>query len=216
MDGKPPGSSFKLGKKHNLVIEAWASGESANGLNKLELRRNGQPVREWVFPNEPRSVRLTIPVEEKETAWYCLRLWQAGAGNKRAITSAFYFGKGRYRPPSAVSAHVHAKLVDQTSGARLAGTLTELEYYGTLPQERKRYSLKTGEARLTIPGTLRLRAEATGYASVVLSPVLDNPQLMNMITGLSDADLLDWGTFERVREHFSNVELVFKLQKKAP
>ena len=91
-----------------------------------------------------------------------------------------------------------------------------MAYYGTLGQDGKRHALRTGEGRFSVPGTARLRAEADGYAPLVLSPVLDNPQLIGLVTGLGDADLLDWKTFERIRDQVSDVELVFKLQRKTP
>jgi hypothetical protein len=37
-----------------------------------------------------------------------------------------------------------------------------------------------------------------------------------MITGLGDADLLDWNTFERIREEFACVELEFRLRRQMP
>jgi hypothetical protein len=67
-----------------------------------------------------------------------------------------------------------------------------------------------------VPGTVRLRAEVAGYAPMTLSPVLDNPQLVDFITRLSVSDLLDWSTFEQIRDQLSRVELVFRLQKIVP
>ena len=61
---------------------------------------------------------------------------------------------------------------------------------------------------------MRLRAEAKGYAPQTLSPFLDSPSLVELITRLSDNDLLDWRTFERIQRELSSVTLVFRLEKR--
>jgi hypothetical protein len=48
---------------------------------------------------------------------------------------------------------------------------------------------------------------------VVLSPVLDNPELVSLVTSLSDTNLLEWKTFEDLREGLSKVELEFRLKR---
>jgi hypothetical protein len=217
IDGDPPGSAFRVGrKKHVLEIEAWASGEGPDGLGRLEILRNGEPHRECVFSNLPALIRTNFVVQEEQSSWYCVRLWGGGPKKKMAISGAFYFEDGAYRPPPAVRPRVHTQILDAQSGRPLPGSLTEVTYYGTLGQDGKRHALRTGEGRFSVPGTVRLRAEADGYTPLVLSPVLDNPQLISLITGLGDADLLDWKTFERIRDQLSDVELVFKLQRKKP
>jgi hypothetical protein len=217
VDGEPPGSAFGIGKKqHALSIEGWAAGDEHGGLDRVEILRNGQPFKEYTFSDQPGSIRTNFTFRERQSAWYCVRLWSGGAKHKQAISGAFYFGDGSYRPPLAVRAQVHAKIVDEHSSKPLEGSLTEVEFYGTLGHDGKRHSLRTGEVRLAVPGAVRLRAEAKGYMPMVLSPVLDNPQLISTVTGLSDADLLNWKTFERIRVQVSNVELVFRLQKAAP
>jgi hypothetical protein len=95
----------------------------------------------------------------------------------------------------------------------LDGTLTEVNFDGTIARAGKRHILSKGEGRLRIPGTARLRGEAKGYTALTLSPFLDNPDLMQTVTGLTDADLLKWDTFEDLKERLGKVELVFRLQK---
>jgi hypothetical protein len=215
MDGGPPGSAFQAGrKKHLLEIEAWASGEGSDGLARLEILRNGESYRQFVFSDRPDLFRTNLVVQEVQRSWYCVRLWEGGGKQRQAISGAFYFEQGKYSPPAAVRPVVHAQILDGSSGARLTGTLTEVAYYGTQGQDGKRHALRTGEGRLSVEGTVRLRAESEGYEPLVLSPVLDNPGLMRMITGLSDSDLSDWQTFDRIRGELSEVKLAFKLQKK--
>jgi hypothetical protein len=214
LDGKPPGSVFRAAKKgHILSIESWASGESTQGLSQLEVLRNGESYKLFTFSNEPANFETNLVLHETEPSWYCLRLRQSGIKPRMAISGAFYFDDGEYRRPEPVAAQVHARIADAETDAALSGSLTEVAYSGTLTRDLKQHVFTNGEEKLVVPGTLRLRAEAQGYEPVVLSPVLDNPELMTLITQLSDADLLDWKTFERIREQFSNVVLVFKLHK---
>ena len=129
-----------------------------------------------------------------------------------AISGAFYFEDQAGRRPSPVPARVHARLVDSESGKQLSGTLTEVTYYGTIPRTGKRHVLKNGEQYLTVPGTVRLRAEAKGYEPLTLSPFLDCPDLVRTVTEMGDADLVSWKTFESLTEQLSNIELVFRLR----
>jgi hypothetical protein len=215
IDGEPPGSAFRTGKKkHRLNIEAWASGEGPEGLDRLEILRNGQPFSQCAFPHQTALIRTNLTLQETQPAWYCVRLWQGGARRKMAISGAFYFESGSYQPPPPVKPRVHAQILDAQSGAPLAGSLTEVTYYGTLGRDGERHALRTGDGRLSVWGTVRLRAEAEGYKPLVLSPVLDNPRLIKTVTGLEDIDLLDWRTFERIRNEASEVELVFKMERK--
>jgi hypothetical protein len=215
LDGKPPGSVFRTGnEEHTLAVEAWACGATSTGLDRLEVLRNGQPSLAFTFSNQPACIRTSSKMQENQPAWYCLRLW-AGAKAQVAITSAFYFEDSDYHAPEPVSARVQARIIDADTEAPLSGSLTEVAYSGTLARAAKEHAFKNGQQTLIMPGTLRLRAQAPGYAPVVLSPVLDNAQLVAFVTQLNDKDLLDWKTFEYIREQFSDVKLLFKLTKTA-
>src|SRR5678816_3407491 len=109
-------------------------------------------------------------------------------------------------------AQVHAQLVDCQSGKKLSGTITEVTYHGTIPKNGKRHLLKNGEQHLTVPGTVRLRAEAKGYEPLTLSPFLDSPELVRTVTEMEDADLVNWKTFERLAGELSKIDLVFRLK----
>jgi hypothetical protein len=68
-----------------------------------------------------------------------------------------------------------------------------------------------GQAEFGIPGTVRLRAAATGYTALTLSPIYDSPALVGAILGLEDTDLLNWDTFDRFRSLLAGIELSFNL-----
>jgi hypothetical protein len=158
------------------------------------------------------SFKKKLPVSETETAWYCVRVLGSDAQRQHAISGAFFFNGKDFQPPSPVPAQVKILLQDAATGAKLNGTVTEISFHGTLPRAGKNHSI-TGETSLQIPGTARLRAEVPGYKPMTLSPILDNPALVKFITELSAEDLLDWNTYERIKEMLGNTTLVFRLEK---
>jgi hypothetical protein len=213
VDEAPPGSVFGAGKKsHVLAIEAWAAGNDSQGLERLEILRNGEPFRNLVFEGHPEYIRTNVTFQEPAAAWYCARIFGSHPEKQVAISGAFYFEDQASRRPRPVPARVRAQLVDAESGKQLSGTLTEVTYYGTIPRIGKRHVLKNGQQQLTVPGTVRLRAEAKGYEPLTLSPFLDCPDLVRTVTEMSDAELVNWKTFERLAEQLSNIELVFRLK----
>jgi hypothetical protein len=213
VDAAPPGSVFKVGKQpHVMAIEAWAAGSDAHGLERLEILCNGEPFRSFVFEGHPDYIRTNFTFQESTAGWYCARIFGPHPEKQVAISGAFYFEDQAGRRPTPVPARVHAQLVDSESGKHLSGTLTEVTYYGTIPRTGKRHVLKNGKEHLTVPGTVRLRAEAKGYEPLTLSPFLDSPDLVRTVTEMSDSELVNWKTFERLAEQFSNIELVFRLR----
>jgi hypothetical protein len=212
VDGQPPGTTFPAdGREHRLELEAWASGSVPGGLSRTEVYRNGNLLKTLNCPERAPSFRTNLLLVEREPAWYCVRVYGTDAQRQRAVTSAFYFETPNAARPAPVPARIHARLVDAATGRPVPGTLVEVSYAGTLPQDGVKHSIPGGEDTLTVPGTARLRAEAPGYAPITLSPFLDYPALVETITRLEEKDLLDWGTFERVRGLLSDVPLTFKL-----
>ena len=99
LDGKPPGSEFRAGASdHALSIEAWASGRTRGGLQRLDILRNGKAWREFTLAARPDFARTNLTFVERETAWYCVRAF--GPDRQTAISGAFYFADDSYRPPT--------------------------------------------------------------------------------------------------------------------
>jgi hypothetical protein len=216
MAGRPPGTAFAAnGLARRLSIEAWAAGTDPEGLTRLEILRNGEVIQTiWFSPAVP-SLRTNVTVAESETAWYCVRLFGSDPKRQRAISGAFFFEPPGYEPPRAVPARVRVTLQDARTGERLSGSVTEVTLLGPWSRDGRRHELATGEAVLTVPGTVRLRAEAPGHQSTTLSPFLDSRVLVEFITRLTAEDLLKWETFERVRALLNGMELGFRLEKMA-
>jgi len=213
VDGQPPGTQIPAdGKPRNLDLEAWASGEARGDLEKLELIRNGAVAKE--IPATGRYFRVRLSIKESSDAWYCVRAYGYGDKRQRAITGAFYFNTPGFRPPSPLPVRARVRVVDAASGKRLSGLAEEVYQRGPTVVKGRSNQTVDGEATLTLPGTARIRVTVPGYQPMTLSPFLDNPELVKTVTTLNPEDLVDWRTFERIRDLLSRVELEFRLTRK--
>jgi hypothetical protein len=215
IDKNPPGSAFPAGPRTRVLsIEAWASGRDAGALKRIEVLRNGRVWREFTLEGKRGSIQTNLNLLEQETSWYCVRVF--GPERQTAISGAFYFADKAYRPPQPVRAQVRAQVLDAETGVRVSAVLTEVTLSGTVAREGRRHRLQTGEGRLYVPGTARLRAEARGYVPMTLSPFLDSPDLVKTVTTFSEQDLSNWQSFGQLKRQLDNVDLVFRLQKTSP
>jgi hypothetical protein len=215
IDRNPPGSAFSAGPKTRVLsVEAWASGRDRGALKRIEVLRNGQVWREFTLDGNSGSFQTNLSLLEQETSWYCVRVF--GLERQTAVGGAFYFADKSHRPPRPVRAQVRAQVQDAETGVRLSAVLTEVTLSGTVSREGRRHRLQTGEARVSVPGTARLRANATGYAPMTLSPFLDSPDLVKTVTTFSDQDLVNWQSFDQLKRQLDDVDLVFRLHKANP
>jgi hypothetical protein len=211
VDSLPPGSAFAAdGRDHRLNIEAWPSGRDGAGLKQAEIFRNGQPFLNHLFKTPQAAWQTNLVLRETEAAWYCVRL-TGGPQGGRAVSGAFFFDPAPHRPPPPAECRVRIRVVDAVSNRPLDTTLTEVLASASLPHDGNRHPVSHGQGLVTIPGTVRLRADAPGYAALTLSPVYDCPALVDAITRLEADDLLNWETFELTRTLLSTIELTFKL-----
>ena len=215
IDKNPPGSEFSAGPRVRVLsVEAWASGRDSGGLQRLEVLRNGRIWREFTLEGKSGSIQTNLNLLEQETSWYCVRVF--GPERQTAISGAFYFADKSCRPPQPLVAQVRAQVVDAETGVHVSAVLTEVTFSGTIAREGRRHRLRTGEARLSVPGTARLRAEARGYAPMTLSPFLDSPDSVKTVTTFREQDLSNWQSFDHLKRQLENVELVFRLRKTSP
>ncbi len=217
VDGRPPGTAWASdGREHVLRIEAWSSGAVSGGLDRVEILRNGELFQKHVPAGQPTSFQTNVVIREDRTSWYCVRAFGADQQRQRAISGAFFFDQQPWRAPEPVKARVHVRVIDAASGGSLDATLTEISCLGTQPQPGATHRMAGGSGLLTIPATVRLRAHADGYEPVTLSPFFDHPAIIEMVTHLGDSDLVEWGTFERIRALLDDVTLTFRLMKVRP
>src|SRR5204862_5563887 len=142
-----------------LTIQAWPSGDDSLGLSRIEVLRNGKALREFIPDPTATFVQTNIAIHETNASWYCVRALGGTSQNRVAVTGAFYFTAKGLRPPAPVPARVHVKIVDAESLAPLTGTVTEVKFAATISRPGKRHLLRNGEGELTVPATVRLRAE---------------------------------------------------------
>jgi len=216
LGGEPPGSSMPAdGRERELSIEAWASGRDSAGLRSVEVLRNGGPYRTFDLASLPVAFSTNLAIRETESCWYCVRV-NGTASNQRAISGAFFVDREPASPPPPTPARVRVRVVDARTRAPLPARITEVTCLATAQRDGAIHSLERGEGTVTVPATVRLRADSPGYAGRLLSPVLDFPPLIEAVTRMEDKDLLDWATFERLRGLLGGVTLEFALEPRAP
>jgi hypothetical protein len=214
VDGQQPGSTFRAdGRTRPLQVEAWASGVDSTGLTRVEIWRNGRPMQTNLYSPPVPNLNVLLSITERDSAWYCVRLFGGDPRRQRAISGAFFFDPQPHQPPPPATARVQVTLIDHASGERLSGSVREVAFHGPLPIEGASHLVAGEGTTVTVPGVARLRAEAPGFQPVTLSPFLDHPPLVNFITGLAAEDLLRWETFERARQLLGEVKLTFRLKR---
>lgn len=211
VDGQPPGSVFAAdGTAHAFTLEAWASGKDRDGVKQVEIFRNGRTFLSRTFDTGQPSWQTNLVIRETEAAWYCVRL-TGGPQGGRAVSGAFFFDVQPHRPPPPAICRVRVRVLDAATGRPLDATVTEVHDSAWQPRDGARHAAPGGTAAFDAPGTVRLRAEAPGFAPLTLSPVFDCPALVEAVTRLDAQDLLDWETFERTRALLADIELTFRL-----
>ena len=211
VDGKAPGSAFNAaGQPHTMEIEAWACGTDAKGLTRLEILRNGKVMHTNLLTTPTLSISTNLTITESDSAWFSVRLVGGDPRTQCAISGAFFFDAKPFLPPAPVPAQISVEFVDADTGAPLSGSVTELTFRGTLPEEGKTTAID-GRNTMVVPGTARLRAQAPGHRQQVLSPFFDDSILLTYITQLRAEDLVKWETFEHVHALLSNIKLTFRL-----
>ena len=214
VDRRPPGSAFPADDRpHEMRIEAWASGAVTGGLARVEVLRNGRTFQRFALDDRPEKFQTNLTIRVDRSSWFCVRLFGSNEQRQRAISGAFFLDETPRRAPEPVRARVRVRVLDAGSGGALDATLTEMRYLGTEPQAGRKHHLSGGSGVVTIPATARLRAEAPGFEPVTLSPFFDHPPLVEWVTRLEDKDLLDWGTFERMRGLLGEVTLTFRMSE---
>lgn len=222
LDGKPPGRAHPVPRgTHTLTIEAWASGASTGGLARIEVLRRGELFR--VFEPSPpvRTLVTNLTLADADSGWFCVRVFGEDRRTQRAISGAFFIDVTPWRAPEPVPARIEVDVVDRDTGHRLDAVITEIIRHGARPRahgpaETRRHRLPGGHGQLEVPATVRLQAEAEGYSPVTLSPLFDQPDLLERITRMDDRDLLEWTTFEDVRARLAGGRLTFRLPPARP
>jgi hypothetical protein len=70
----------------------------------------------------------------------------------------------------------------------------------------------SGEPGVSVPGTARVRVAIPGYLPETKSIFMDYAPLRELILNLHSEQLIEWATFEEVRELLGEVKLHFALK----
>ncbi len=213
VDGKPPGTAFAAdGVARSLRIEAWPSGASTGALDRVEICRNGTPWQHFDLSLAPVPWVTNIVLAPEESAWFAVRAFGADRRRQRAVTGAFFFDAEPWQSPKPETATLRVRVLSMETGEPIPATLTELRHLGPEGIPGTSHSLAQGDGVVAVPGTSRVRASAPGYEPAILSPFFDHPALLETIASMDDQSLLDWNTFERIRELLREVPLTFRLR----
>lgn len=219
LDHHPPGSEFPAdGTSRDLHLEAWVADANSDhkGLTRIEVLRNGTSFREFKF-SPPRSQwQSHLPLQETNQAWYCVSAFGSPEREQQAVTGAFFFTSKDTTPPAPTPATIHARILDALTNQPLPGTLTEISFIGPVPEIHQTHPTRAGTATLQIDATRRLTASAPGYRPLTLSPFLDFRPLRQTVTEFDDEDLLNWQTFEKIRQLLNEITLTFRLEPETP
>ena len=216
VDDCPPGTSFAAdGSAHLMLIRAWASGKDPLGLKRIEILRNGEIFKSEEFASPQTEWQTHMTLKERSPAWFCIRVFSADLQKGgQAVSGAFFFDTENFTPPAAVECLCNISVVDASDNTPLEAVIVETSrVVSGNGKTGRQHVIVAGKGTITIPGTVRLRAESPGYQPLTLSPILDSPDMIEFITGLQESDLLDWSTFEKTSEMLKNLRLTFKLQR---
>lgn len=199
---------------HRASIKSWASGRPSEFLRRIEVIRNGEIYNSYTLAGRPREHQVAFDIRESENAWYIVRCF-GSSSDQVAITNPIYFETPAYRAPESALATVNLRSTASGSGEALNGTYDVLEMIGRKPRVISIGEVKGGMATISAPATARIRLSAPGHAPQVKSIFMDTPDLMKLTTEMQLADLVEWTTYERVRDILSGINLHYDMQPSA-
>lgn len=215
VEGREPGDSLPLSGPRSLRcrIQAWASGHPGEYLSAVELVVNGETVESRPVPG--RSVEFSegfnLPVHGN--AWIIARVFGSDRVKQVAITNPVYVEAAPWRQPDRAEASVALSVTDRSTGAGLSGNCEVLEMEGRWPRPLSTVSFQDGRAKLSAPAVARLRVSAPGYNPLTKSIFLDYRPIYETTLNMRVEQLLDWGTFEKMRGFLREVHLDFPLER---
>jgi hypothetical protein len=193
-------------------LEAWASGLPGEYLTKAEVLRNGKTLKTFDISGHSMEFQTGFEIDENHTAWYIARCF-GSTPDQVAITNPIYFEGIDSHLPQLVLARVTGTVNDRESGKPLDGICEVISMVGLTPVPLSRYEFSNGRFVLEAPATARLQVRVPGYQRQTKSIFLDSPPLLNMTLNMHCSELIDWSTFEQLKELLRKVALKFDLSK---
>ncbi|MBT3342223.1 MAG: CehA/McbA family metallohydrolase [Gemmatimonadetes bacterium] len=218
LDDKEPGHVFPTGDTaRTLRIRAWGAPGyhdplEAGTITRIQVIHNGDLHQEWSFADGSEDhVEVTAEITEQSTGWYIVRV-EGSIDDQFAITSPFYFEGPEYQAPETHAATVQATVVDAETGRPLDGRLEFVAFDKEQVEVCQTQTFSDGSFNGQVAGDLRLRAVVEGYHDMILSPILDFPEIYReILAGIRREDLADPAYYVKLREALDRVELSFAM-----
>jgi TolB protein len=220
IDGERPGSLLKAGPALRQVhIGAWLAVDYADPLSavrieSVEVLRNGVVWNRYVRENNSPFDNFEFTLQEKENAWYAVRVRGSDPQKHFALTSPIWFETEDYKTPQPLTSQITVNITDAATAEKLAGTLRVIEYSALDRKELSRAIFKDGRAELDCPAAARIEISAEGYEPQLLSPFLHSAVYKDHFLAIRRTDLLNPKFYDQVKTALEKVELNAALKKK--
>jgi hypothetical protein len=200
------------GRKHDLHIKAYASGEQDDYLSYVVVFRNGEIFKVWdIRDKKSRAFEQTLPINEKDKAWYIVKVYGKnapknleyldviGVADKKlsadfgsvqhdvAITSPFYFWADRVTDPKPLISEINLDVTPPQGAKALKNVTVDISING---KKINTVHLKDGKGSFTMPVNALLKIYAEGYAPIYRTLYLDYPPHLALIEELAAGNWL--------------------------
>jgi hypothetical protein len=203
------------GEKHDLHIDAYASGEQDDYLSYVIVYRNGKIFKLWnICSKKLREYKATLSITEKDKAWYIIKVYGKNAwkdpehldvmrvcekGNEKkftdtvkrqmdvAITSPFYFWKTGVKEPGILISKVHLTVTPPSQSQAFENLTVDVLVNG---KKFNTIHLKDGNGSFTMPVNGFLKIKAKGYPTIYRSLYLDYPPHQQLLEELATGNWL--------------------------
>jgi len=195
------------GKSQNAVLTIYCLPDQKVAARII---RNGEIYKEFsgVMP-ESGKLEFKLNIAESAKAWYTALVSPAEKPQQvLAAASPIYFGD--WSTPAATTAIVKGTVYDRQTKTPLKAKVE------ILSDSAQPCAVQTDSGKFVIGGKIysRLRVSAPGYVAENKS-ITEALPLSEYIKSISQKELCDWSTYEKLRETLQNLQLDFAL-KKAP
>jgi len=195
------------GKKHNLHIKAYASGEQYDYLSYVIVYRNGKIFKVWdIRDKKLRTFEQTLAITEKDKAWYIIKVYGKNApknledldvmkvcekklfpdfGNAQhdvAITSPFYFWANGVNDPQPLISKIDLTVTAPQNNPAFKNVTVDVLANG---KKINTLHLKNGAGSFTMPVSDLLKISAEGYTPIYRTLYLDYPPQQELIEELA-------------------------------
>jgi hypothetical protein len=197
------------GKKHNLNIRAYASGDIDDVLSYIIVFRNGKIFKLWdIREQKLRTFKQTLSIIENERAWYIVKVYGKNAWknhssldvmrvcekikgdsheyregeNDVAISSPFYFWRKEDKDPSILQSKINLTVTGPDGKIPAEQVTLEILSGGKTINSIK---LSGGKSQFSMPVNGILKISAKGFPTIYRSLYIDYPPHQKILEDLA-------------------------------